>query len=179
VTTATTTTSTGLFVGGCVGLTQFRARMSSYSSGTALVSICAVENPPAGSRSGGGSASHVVVDSGTLTAVTAITNALPSGTNSIGTVVVSTPATIFNGKTTVTTAGTRVALASTQNVQSVTVKALSTNTGLIFVGNATVASTNGFVLSAGDTVSLDIANLATVNLDCSVNGEGVTYVGVN
>lgn len=87
--------------------------------------------------------------------------------------------TISNGKTTVTTAGTRVTLAASTTVKSVTIKALSTNSGIIYVGNATVASTNGFQLSAGDAVSMDIANLNTVNLDSSVNGEGVTYIAIN
>lgn len=88
------------------------------------------------------------------------------------------PTTIFNGKKTVTTAGTRVTLASTTAVKSVTIKALAANTGTIYVGNATVASTNGFALAAGDTVSLDVSDLATVNIDSSVNGEGVTYIAV-
>lgn len=89
------------------------------------------------------------------------------------------PTTIYNGKKTVTTAGTRVTLASSQAVKSVTIKALSTNTGLIYVGDTSVASTNGFQLSAGETISMDIANLNTVNLDSAVNGEGVTYIGIN
>lgn len=89
------------------------------------------------------------------------------------------PAAIFNGKTSVTTAGTRVTLAASQAIQSVTIKALSTNTGFIYVGNTSVASTNGLQLKAGESVSLDIANLNTVNIDSSVNGEGVTYIGVN
>jgi len=89
------------------------------------------------------------------------------------------PTTIYNGKKTVTTAGTRVTLASSQAVKSVTIKALSTNTGIIYVGDTSVASTNGFQLSAGETISMDIANLNTVNLDSSVSGESVTYIGVN
>ena len=91
----------------------------------------------------------------------------------------SSPTTIFNGKTTVTTAGTRVTLASSQAVQSITVKALAANTGTIYVGNATVSSSNGFQLAAGDSVSFDLSNLNTVNIDSSVNGEGVSYAAVN
>lgn len=91
----------------------------------------------------------------------------------------SVPTTIYNGKKTVTTAGTRVVLAASQAVKSVTIKALSTNTGFIYVGDTSVASTNGLQLEAGETISLDIANLNTVNLDSSVNGEGCTYIGVN
>lgn len=88
------------------------------------------------------------------------------------------PTTVNNGKTTVTTAGTRVVLASSTVVQSVTIKALAANTGTIYVGNSSVSSSNGFQLAAGDTVSLDIANLNTVNIDSSVNAEGVTYAAV-
>lgn len=91
----------------------------------------------------------------------------------------TSPTTVFNGKTTVTTAGTRVALAGSTTVKSVTIKALAANTGTMYVGNATVASTNGFALAAGDTISMDIADLATVNIDSSVNGESVTYLAVN
>lgn len=93
--------------------------------------------------------------------------------------VLSVPTTVFNGKTSVTTAGTRVTLAAAQAVKGVTIKALSTNTGFIYVGNASVAAANGLQLRAGESVSLAIANLNTVNLDSSVNGEGVTYLGVN
>lgn len=141
---------------------------------------------------------HTVIDSGTITtvsAVTAITNALPAGSNVIGHVITDTGSTtavtgtvttseavattIFNGKTTVTTAGTRVTLAASQAIKSVTIKALAANTGTIFVGNTTVASTNGLALAAGEAISMDIANLNTVNIDSSVNGEGVTYLGIN
>ena len=89
------------------------------------------------------------------------------------------PTTVFNGKTTVTTAGTRVVLAGSTTVKSVTIKALAANTGTIYVGNATVANTNGYALAKNETISMDIANLTTVNIDSSVNGEGVTYIAVN
>lgn len=96
--------------------------------------------------------------------------------NQIGT---SVPTVAGSGKTTVTTAGTRVVLASSKNIKSVTIKALSTNTGFIYVGDTTVSSSNGFQLSAKDSISMDISNLTTVNIDSSVNGEGVSYMWVN
>lgn len=86
--------------------------------------------------------------------------------------------TIRSGKKTVTTAGTRVVLGTTV-AKSVTIRALATNTGLIYVGDVTVASTNGFQLSAGESVSLDISTLSRIYIDSSVNGEGVTYVSMN
>ncbi len=91
----------------------------------------------------------------------------------------TSPTTIYTGKTSTVTAGTRVVLAASQTVKSVTVKALITNQGIIYVGDSTVASTNGMQLSAGESVSLDISNLNTVNIDSSINAEGVTYLGVN
>lgn len=89
------------------------------------------------------------------------------------------PTTIYNGQNTVAAAGTAEALASSQAVKSVTIKALSGNTGDIYVGNSDVDNTNGFVLSPGDTISMDIANLATVYIDSATNGDGVSYIGVN
>ena len=87
------------------------------------------------------------------------------------------PGTIVgNGVTTVTTAGTRVALSSSTSIASVTVKASATNTGYIYVGSSSVSSSNGFQLSARDAVSIDIDNLSKVYIDSSVNGEGVSYI---
>lgn len=93
-------------------------------------------------------------------------------------ITLNVPTTIGSGKTTVTTAGTRVTLAASTACKSVTIKALSTNTNKIFVGDATVASTNGFQLAASEALSLDITNLNTINLDATTSGEGVTYVYV-
>ena len=89
------------------------------------------------------------------------------------------PTIIYNNKKTVTTAGTRVALASSTTIKSVTIKALSTNTGIIYVGDSSVASTNGYQLLTGEITSMDIANLNTINIDSSISGEGVTYLAVN
>lgn len=92
---------------------------------------------------------------------------------------IASPTSIYHNKKTVTTAGARVALASSQAVMSVCIKALITNTGYIYVGDSSLSSTNGFQLLAGDTVSLDISNLNTIYIDSSVSGEGVTYISSN
>lgn len=86
------------------------------------------------------------------------------------------PTTIFNGKKTVTTAGTRVTLAASTAVKSVTIKAVFSNTGTIYVGSSTVTAANGYALASGESVSVEIADLNTVNIDSSINGEGVTYL---
>lgn len=85
--------------------------------------------------------------------------------------------TIATGKVTVTTAGTRVPLASVNTpTKTVTIRALSTNTGIIYVGDVTVTSGNGFQLSKSESVSIDYHLLDTVYIDSSVNGEGITYI---
>lgn len=93
------------------------------------------------------------------------------------TVQIDTPKTIYSGKINVTISGTEVIL-GTGVISSVTIKALSANTGVIYVGAGGVSSANGFQLAAGDTLSIDISNLATVWIDSSINGEGVTYLAV-
>jgi len=90
---------------------------------------------------------------------------------------IAVPAAVYNGVKAVTTATTRESLAASQAILSgVTIKALSANTGTVYVGGATVAAANGFPLLAGESVFLEVANLATVYLDVSVNGEGVSYI---
>ncbi len=93
-------------------------------------------------------------------------------------VSVSPPATLVHGQKTVATAGAHEALATTQALTTgVRIKALHGNTGYVYVGDDAVAAATGFVLDAGEEVFLEIADLATVFLDVSVNGEGVSYIG--
>lgn len=90
----------------------------------------------------------------------------------------SAPTTVANNKNVVATAGTSVQL-PTNICKSIVIKGLSSNTGIIFVGNSTVSSTNGFQLSAGDIVALDINNTNVIWIDSTVNGEGVSWLSIN
>ena len=101
------------------------------------------------------------------------------GTVDFNTVGLVTPTTCGSGKTTVTTAGTRVVLSTSQTIKSLTIKALTANTGTIYVGNSAVSSSNGFQLNSGDSVSFDINNLNLVYIDSSVNTQSVSYMWVN
>lgn len=89
---------------------------------------------------------------------------------------IDAPLTFHHGQKTVTTAGTEVALASTQAIHHVTIKALHANTGMIFVGKNPVTSSTGFVLDAGEQIFVEVDDLADVYIDSSVNGEGVSYI---
>jgi hypothetical protein len=67
--------------------------------------------------------------------------------------------------------------ASTALKQGVTIKALSTNTGFIYVGGSTVSSLNGMSLLAEDFIFIPSSNLASIYIDSAVNGEGVCFIG--
>ena len=83
---------------------------------------------------------------------------------------------IGSGQKTVAAAGTAEVLGSSTATQSIIVKALAGNTGNIYVGGSGVTSSNGFVLAAGDTVSIDTDNLSDVYIDADNSGEGVSYL---
>ena len=85
----------------------------------------------------------------------------------------------MSGQTTVTTAGTEVILNANQACRSVVIKALSTNTGIMYVGNDgdnAVSSSTGYPLSAKDYVVLEVLNLNNIYVDASVNGEKVAWI---
>lgn len=125
-----------------------------------------------------GANNDVTITSGTITAVTAITNALPAGTNAIGKTGHDITG-IGHGVTTVTTAGTDVALAASTVCKKVIIQSQTDNTGLISIGtsgvDATIATGTGVLLYPGDAIEIEIDNLADVYLDSTVNGEGVRY----
>mgnify|MGYP001226395879 CR=1 FL=1 len=86
---------------------------------------------------------------------------------------------IGDDRQTVTTAGTRVALASSTTAKLVIITAETDNTDYIVVGGATVvaslATRRGTPLNPGDSITLEIDDLGDVYLDSMVNGEGVTF----
>jgi len=87
--------------------------------------------------------------------------------------------TIGTGSTNVTTAGTRVVLAGSTACKKVVICAKAANTGTIWIGGSTVAAGSGIPLVALQQIEMDIANLNTINIDATVNGEGVTYLHYN
>ena len=85
-------------------------------------------------------------------------------------------ATVISGHKTIAAAGAQAALAATTTVKTVSIKALNTNTGLVYVGGSAVSSANGYELNAGEAIDLDINKLASVYIDVQVNGEGVGFI---
>lgn len=88
---------------------------------------------------------HAIIDSGTVTAVTAITNALPAGTNVLGHVIADTGSTTaVTGSVAVTNAGlTNIDVAlSTRLKPADTLAAVTTVTAVTAITNALPAGTN-------------------------------------
>lgn len=86
---------------------------------------------------------------------------------------------IADNRKVVTTAGTRVTLAASTACKQIIITAETDNTGIVVVGGSTVvaalATRQGVPLYAGDSVTLEIDNLADVYLDSTVSGDGVTF----
>ena len=91
-----------------------------------------------------------------------------------GSVSIDALASVSSFQKTVTTAGTAEQLASTSTIKSIAIKALASNTGIIYVGNSGVDSTNGYELEAGEGITLLIDDPSDIYIDSSVNGEGVS-----
>jgi isopentenyl phosphate kinase len=90
---------------------------------------------------------------------------------------------VGDGRKTVTTAGTAVALSSTSvPVLHVDITAETDNTGIIVVGGsgvvAALATREGTPLNAGDTQTLYNVDLKDVFIDTTVNTDGVTFTYV-
>jgi len=80
------------------------------------------------------------------------------------------------GAKTVGVAGTAEVLASETVEHGVTIKAMPSNTGDIYVGDSAVSSSNGYPLSAGEEIHLKLRDLSKIYLDTATGGEGVKYI---
>lgn len=89
------------------------------------------------------------------------------------------PTGYTSGSKTIAAVGTPEALAASTAITKVDVTALNTNTLAIAVGDATVdatpATSTGTPLLAGDTVTIEIDDLAKVFVDVLFAGEGVSF----
>ena len=111
---------------------------------------------------------------GTLTLVdpTAPLPVAPSTSGDVAT-------TLTDGRQTVTTPGTAVAIRASLACRWVIVTALRTNTAQVNVGGsgvlATVGGTTGTSLLAGESVTIPIDNASKVFVDARTAGEGVSF----
>ena len=84
------------------------------------------------------------------------------------------------GQKTVTTAGARVALGTDVVNSSLVIKADPANTGKIYIGDVTVTSSNGFILTAGDQIIInEVGKLADIYIDGSANTQKVCWIAMS
>ena len=94
----------------------------------------------------------------------------------------TTPTVLTGGSTTVTTPDTAVVLGTTLATKSIYIRAKSTNTTNIYVGDSAVSKTapnQQIILAANDSITLDIANRVTVYIDADTSLEGVDYLAMS
>ena len=85
----------------------------------------------------------------------------------------------YSGQITVTTAGTAVVGTTTEVYSGFFIRALSGNTGNVYVGNNgsdDVASTNGFELAPGDQIYIEAPNLNELYFDVATGGDAVSWL---
>ena len=85
----------------------------------------------------------------------------------------------YSGQITVTTAGTAIIGTSTDTYTGFFIRALSGNTGNIYIGNDgadDVASTTGFELAPGDQVYIEAPNLNELYFDAATSGDKVSWL---
>ena len=87
------------------------------------------------------------------------------------------------GTTTVATSGTEVQISNVTNkVRWIQLKALAANSGISYVGVSDVTTTNGYELSAGNTLELNFGEqggtvaFSTFYVDVASSGDKVSWV---
>ena len=84
---------------------------------------------------------------------------------------------LSTGQKTVTTSGVRVQLGTGIVNSPVLIKAPTTNSGIVYVGNSNVNSLVGFGLSAGQQVEIkEVGNLGNIYLDSSINNQTAYWI---
>jgi len=84
-----------------------------------------------------------------------------------------------HGQTDNDTAGTAVILFTAAHSIEVIVKAKSTNDGMVFVGDSDVTTATGYILDAGEEVTIKLDHLSdSIYFDVDTSGEGVSYLTV-
>jgi len=128
--------------------------------------------------------------SGRIKAGLEVSSAAVSATNPIpikgGTVANTTKISPTGGSKTVTTAGTAVALVAASTLRTMLyVRAKSTNTGDIYLGDSAVDKTTSqqIVLDASQEITIEAPagyclDINEFYIDASVNGEGVDFLYV-
>lgn len=87
----------------------------------------------------------------------------------------ATNITIKSFKQTLASAGTRQHIQTDTTIvaDGFVVKALKSNTGIIYIGDVTVAAANGYELDPGEAVGVDAVSLQNAYFDGTVNSDKI------
>jgi hypothetical protein len=96
----------------------------------------------------------------------------------LGGFAVTRPSSFKNGRVSATTVVSQLDVSGFSASSGINLKALSTNTDLIFIGNtgSFVGSSSGFAMDAGDSVFLDIANTNKLFVQANSGTQVITYM---
>jgi hypothetical protein len=85
---------------------------------------------------------------------------------------------LIYGRATVASVGTAVIIMTENTItESITIKALEANSGDVYVGDSAVTVSNGYPLSPGETISIDIDHdVDPVYIDAENNGNSIAYM---
>ena len=86
-----------------------------------------------------------------------------------------TGSTVFSGQQSCTTSA--VALPSQGLANGIVVTALSSNSSTVYVGGASVTTSTGYPLAAGQSISYALANVSSIYVICSAASGGVAFTG--
>lgn len=92
---------------------------------------------------------------------------------------ISPTTSLSHGQRAVGVAEVRILGTTEQLTRSVSVKALSTNTGIVYIGRQGVTTATGWELSAGESIDIDV-NEQAVNLYAiaSMAAQGVCWIAI-
>lgn len=92
--------------------------------------------------------------------------------------IVDTQADFSHNQTTIGTEAVQLIAASTPCKKGVLVKALSTNSGIVYVGKTGVTTGTGYELTAGEVVMIEADNVNKVYGIASAADQKVCWIGV-
>lgn len=148
--------------------------MTDLTLGQSDISVVISDNQPAGNT-----VVLVNSDSGYSLATYEGSRGQKAASNSIPVVIAteqSVQGSLINGQSTIGLSA--VQLSSNSLKQGVVIKASSSNTGIVYIGNSSgVTTSSGFELGAGESVTIPINNTNLVYLIANASGQSISFVG--
>ena len=85
---------------------------------------------------------------------------------------------VTHDQNTITAGIAEVLDGTSQEIRSVIIKALGTNTGNIYIGGPSVTSSNGYPLDNHEVLILDLDNIQDIYINGDTTGEGIDYFAI-